>query len=246
MKCSLSRKKQVQCTMIRSPVELKEPYTFLDEAVIGDTPEADFCPYFHTPISNHVCTDEHASTFPISNVNFMREVFGADSRCLDSTLHADVRVSAGVYKAEPKYFTEAQPGCFKIVCGDAGASYDVMISNLHGSVVKLGTCTREDQALTLVGLQGQVTCAAPEELCSEGLGTPRHTQFDQLSEDIGPVMDNFLAVEKEQPQRWRSYMGGVALAGCASVLLLVRRFGHAGQVRAAGFGLIGPMEHLQS
>jgi len=242
MKCSLSRKQQVQCTLIRAPVELKPAFTFFDEAVIGDTAEADFCPYFHTPISNHVCTDPHASTFPISNANFMREVFGDDSRCLESTLHADVQADNGVYKADKKYFAESQPGCFKVSCAAGGASYDVLVSDLQGSTVSLGTCTGEGQALSVSWLRGELTCAAPMELCSEGLGTPRHTLFGRANESAGPILADALPAEPEEPQSllrtgWLAYAGCITVGGTV-LSLLVFRLGRTRQVRTAGFELI--------
>lgn len=40
----------------------------------GVASQADYCPFYHVEISNHICTDPHAMTFPISNVNFERSV----------------------------------------------------------------------------------------------------------------------------------------------------------------------------
>jgi len=173
-KCSLNRLSEVMCSLQNSPVPMKPAYTFFDNNQIGDTAEADYCPYYHTPIANHICTDPNSATFPASNVNFMREVFGEDSRCLESTLRANVQEGRGYYKPNPADFTAPRAGCFKVTCMFEPLRYAVLVSDLQGSVVTLGTCTFEGQALTSPYLQGQVTCAAPEQLCSEGLGRPRH------------------------------------------------------------------------
>mmetsp|Transcript_46643 Transcript_46643/g.148944 ORF Transcript_46643/g.148944 Transcript_46643/m.148944 type:complete len:747 (+) Transcript_46643:85-2325(+) len=233
-KCGLTRLSEVQCTTVSAPVELKPAYTFFANHKIGDTAEADFCPYFHTPISNHVCTDKSSSTFPVSNVNFMREVFGDDSRCLESTIHSDVKVGLGTYKAEAKMYATSRPGCFKVTCSPEGTSYDVLISDLKESVMKLGTCTQDGQALTLPQLKGQVTCAAPEELCSRGLGRPQHVM--QLYGAAGPPP----AVGLARRRRW-PFLLVAASAVASTACFLVRRFGRRPGLRAL-FVPLGPPE----
>jgi len=131
--------------------------------MLGSVAEADYCPFYHIQITNHGCTDTSATTFPISNVNFERETFGARSRCLDSTLNGNVKAYDGVYRAEPERFSTPKPRCYEIHC--MSLSYEVWISDLRGGKVKLGICTSAGHALTGLGLQGQVICAAPEELC---------------------------------------------------------------------------------
>jgi len=175
-RCSLDRKSEVMCTTVEAPVKLPPAVQYFQKPVVGDTPEADYCPYYHTGISNHVCTDTSSETFPISNVNFMREVFGSDSRCLDSTLHSDMRVAGGTYEADPSLFVQVRPGCFKVVCRPDNAAYDVRISNTHGGTVALGTCGSEGQTLMVNWLRGAITCAAPRELC----GLPPSVHVSQL------------------------------------------------------------------
>lgn len=163
--CSLDRLGEVQCSTAPIPAGQAIPsaLVYSQPPLLGFVAEADYCPFYHVRITNHECTDVTSTTFPISNVNFERESFGSKSRCLDSTLNGNVKAPTGMYKVDSNKFTKPKPRCYEIRC--ISLSYEVWISDLKGSTVKLGTCKEEGQALIGLGLDGEVTCAAPEEMC---------------------------------------------------------------------------------
>jgi len=225
--CSLDRLGEVQCSAESAPPGEVLPLAlrYTQPALLGSVAEADYCPFYHVQITNHGCTDASATTFPISNVNFERETFGAKSRCLDSTLNGNVKAeNDGVYRAEADRFSTPKPRCYEIHC--LSLSYEVWISDLRGGKIKLGICTSAEQTLTGLGLQGQVTCAAPEELCglkrATHLGPPSNSlttitpQLASKAEAIPPI-----AVEVAA-QTLPKFMGisGIDAAGSIGIALL--------------------------
>jgi hypothetical protein len=163
--CGLDRTGVRRCGLDQYISPLPSHISYFEQPQAGTLAQADYCPHYRIGISNRVCTDASSSYSPYSNVNFMREIMDKTSRCLDSTLHGSVPE----YSAEPGDFAVAQPACFDIACTANQAAYVVRISDLKGSKVELGICTAADQVLSgsTLGLEGQVTCAAPAELCTD-------------------------------------------------------------------------------
>jgi len=215
-KCSLFRREELSCSMLDSPVPLEPAWKYFGDQTIGDLPEADYCPYFHTLVQNHVCTDTENSAFhPLPNANFMREVFGPQSRCLDSSLNGDIGSGQTAWKANPGDFVTPRPSCLKVVCSSSAAAYDVIVSDMKGGTAKLGTCKDDGQKLTVSWLRGAVTCAPFEELCSEGLQGSRHVM--QLYEE-----DRAGAVRAWVQPRWSVLLAAVGTAFLASAGLAAR------------------------
>merc|ERR1719424_2347289 len=164
--CGLDRKGEAACTISPTTNVPAAVSYFSGAQVKGTLAQADYCPYYSTTISNRICTASSGSVpSPYSNVNYMREVFGAASRCFESTLHADVQAGAGAYVANSMDWNSSIPGCFEVVCSEDGRSYDVRISAVAGATTKLGTCTSAGQALVTGSLMGEVTCVDPAEIC---------------------------------------------------------------------------------
>lgn len=181
--CSLDRGGEVQCSFGSLPPGMVVPRSlhYSHKPLLGSVSEADYCPLYHVRITNHDCRDTSAMTFPVSNVNFERERFGASSRCLESTLNADVEVADGVYRADAEKFTTVKPRCYEVRC--AAQRYEVWVSDLNGGIVKLGTCAEGVYKLTGLGLNGAVICAPFEELC----GIVRATHLGSPpSENVAP------------------------------------------------------------
>merc|ERR1712196_134229 len=119
----------------------------------GTFSEADYCPTWGEGYTNRVCTST-ASIAASTNINWLREVFGPSSRCLDTTFHGNVDGSV-----TPDFVID-QPGCYDILCHSTNASYEVRVQS-SGSVVDknnwdtvLGTCPQAGQMLTKSGYGG--------------------------------------------------------------------------------------------
>lgn len=180
-RCAPDRTTEETCSLRKIPswVGLVPPsIAYLEgkeSGMVGTVPQADYCPLYLTPVKSHVCTDVSSSPEPVGSTNLMREVFGKTSRCLDSNLHADVSGSL----ADPKDFASFRPGCFKVTCSPNGDYYDVDISDLAGSTLRLGKCIHADQKLTSQEMHGAVICASPEEIC--GVSITKHlVQYDSV------------------------------------------------------------------
>lgn len=164
--CSIDRVGTQSCKMDTYTSSLPSQITFFSTPTVGKMAEPDYCPFYNTGITNRVCTSTASITKPYGNVNFRREVMGSSSRCLESNLNSDVPAAGGgTFPAEPADFASVLPACYQISCNAQNNAYDIMMSNLDGGVVSLGTCTQAGQVLTTTGLNGQVNCVAPAEFC---------------------------------------------------------------------------------
>lgn len=173
--CSLDRTQVLMCSLAELSSRPPTVFDYFGDTHTGTFAEMDYCPVYGIDLANRHCTNlSTASTVPYSNVNFMRELFGTQSRCLESTLHGDVRATGdGVYPADSALFADVYPVCYEIVCDDGGRSYSVIV-NASDSRRSLGTCFTAGQTLTMSGLRGSVVCAPPAEICQ--VGAPLHTQ----------------------------------------------------------------------
>eukprot|EP00927_Polykrikos_kofoidii_P043587 TRINITY_DN37664_c0_g2_i1.p1 TRINITY_DN37664_c0_g2~~TRINITY_DN37664_c0_g2_i1.p1 ORF type:complete len:809 (-),score=112.47 TRINITY_DN37664_c0_g2_i1:120-2546(-) len=146
----------------------------------GRTAPADYCPIFATPLGNRRCTDAlKATTFPVSNANVMREVFGDSSRCHIGNLRGDIAMSGFVpvradTEAMASYLGSNFDGvvaqCFHTVCHADGTSYELFIANHKEGEeerpIRLGRCTAYGQRLNAQApLKGSVLCQGPYHVC---------------------------------------------------------------------------------
>merc|ERR1711933_439454 len=134
----------------------------------------DYCPSARTVFIDRMCTSTSSIFFPNGNINHMLEIFGDRSRCLMSTLHQPEIVSGNlVYTADVASFASAEPVCYDTECFASGSRYLVKIATLDSSsgtpsgTCVLGICTAAGQTLPSggAGRTGEVTCAAPAEVC---------------------------------------------------------------------------------
>lgn len=142
----------------------------------GDKAEADYCPMYAERIDERVCTDMRSMPRRPGNANFMREVFGRESRCLESTLHGDVSNRSGpAIMADPMDYRSPMPGCFEVWCSPDNSSYMVHMADLETENVTalVGTCRAGVQELMADALNGSIRCAPVEEIC--GIEYTKHT-----------------------------------------------------------------------
>jgi leishmanolysin-like peptidase len=111
--CSLDRKSEALCSLsVFATVPATVSY-LQEDTLTGSMPETDYCPFHQITDSTHICTSSTSLPMPTRHVNYMREIFGPSSRCLDSTLHGDVGAQGGSqYIADPALFASTRPGCF--------------------------------------------------------------------------------------------------------------------------------------
>lgn len=196
--CSSDRVGEVQCS-IEPPgkdLDLPPALRYGNPPFIGFVAEADYCPFFHVRISNHECTNPDSTTFPVSNVNFERELFGYNSRCFESTLRADVIVPDGRYDAQDGQFRMPQPRCYEVRCKTK--FYEVWISDSSGGRILLGQCWSEGQKLGVESAEGHVICGTVEELCDIRRAT--HLGPPSGASDIKNVIDEVILPAHETTQ----------------------------------------------
>jgi len=136
---------------------------------VGKKAESDYCPMWSTAIIGRVCTESASTTSPYNNLNFMREVFSAESRCFESTLRKSV---SGFNDAADSVYANGKVSCYQVACATDGASYTVKVategtdgSATAGTTTDLGTCSTAGATLTSSGYVGTITCADPAEIC---------------------------------------------------------------------------------
>lgn len=173
MACSLDRTHVRGCRVLHlSNGAPPTVFNYLGTNDVGTLAELDYCPTYAARITGRSCTDTSSVYSPYADMNFMREVFGTSSRCLDSNLNGRVRQGDRSYAAAPDLFAQSQPTCYEIVCSPDSSAYNVHIWNGTGGTQVLGTCYATGQQLASTNISGSVTCAAPEEICQVAL--PMH------------------------------------------------------------------------
>mmetsp|Transcript_6307 Transcript_6307/g.14373 ORF Transcript_6307/g.14373 Transcript_6307/m.14373 type:complete len:815 (+) Transcript_6307:34-2478(+) len=179
--CSLDRRSVLGCG-IQSASAVPPVYQYTPDNGLGFSASADYCPHYAIRYNNRVCANPESITLPYTNVNFMREVFSASSRCFMSTLHKDVAVAGGAYVADSSDFASERPTCYEVVCDSNGQSYEIKIAD-GSSTSSLGICQADGQTLTLAGAGGRVICASPAQVCSDL--TPVHVLGDRWKDPRG-------------------------------------------------------------
>lgn len=167
--CSLDRKSVLGCD-IQLLDSVPPVYQYTPDNGLGRLAAADYCPHYAVRYVNRVCSNNESVTVPYGNVNFMKEVFSAESRCFMSTLHQDVPAdNGGTFVASPDDFVNERPVCYKVACVDGGQSYQLQVADQTDptAFLSVGSCTSEGQKLTLAGAGGTITCAAPAQVCSD-------------------------------------------------------------------------------
>eukprot|EP00747_Dinoflagellata_sp_TGD_P181540 gnl/TRDRNA2_/TRDRNA2_35410_c0_seq2.p1 gnl/TRDRNA2_/TRDRNA2_35410_c0~~gnl/TRDRNA2_/TRDRNA2_35410_c0_seq2.p1 ORF type:complete len:901 (-),score=109.59 gnl/TRDRNA2_/TRDRNA2_35410_c0_seq2:63-2765(-) len=190
--CSLDRTRVMACSMAELTSAAPPPFdTYFGggSGLIGNFDELDYCPVYELELVNRICTDTSgtAQFSPYYNINMMREVFSAASRCLMSTIRAEVNHEGSLYKPDDTTFAEARPSCYEVDCAANRDSYTVNVQNLEGGGrTTLGTCTAADEIISIPELKGHVQCANPLEMC--GMQPTVHNRWSPVPEPTpGPV-----------------------------------------------------------
>lgn len=236
--CSLDRRSESWCVLRSLPEgQLSPAVSYFKSSLAGDVPQADFCPFYHAEVSNRICTSTASTFTPIINANFKREVFGSDSRCLDSSLRADV-FDHGLFEwSEAPNEAWEGPTCLKIRCSDDNTAYDVLMANVPQiqnlpadagkAELMLGTCVDAGDRLTSEGMTGFVTCVAVGEICGVHIGTKVVELFELGDRDLATSVSYF---------HWLPAALGISLVAVAAALAAARRAQSSGGFRLLGAG----------
>jgi leishmanolysin-like peptidase len=167
--CSLDRTRAMGCEMSSFNQQPPPVFDYLGKREAGSLAEMDYCPTYRVRLTNRVCTDPDASTpAPYTNINVMREVFGAQSRCLMGSLRKAVQANFfQTYYFKEEDFSDPMPACYHVECAPDKKSYVVKASKESGKhgLREIGRCSASGQELRVRGFEGSVACAAPEEIC---------------------------------------------------------------------------------